>query len=91
MSNPTFGVIWDRIVAHQGETFLTKKCLKFTYVVNGNVLSPSRTKYKISTGDFEKAYGMVPISGPGVINEIVRGPSYIWAVLHDQRISMGQW
>jgi hypothetical protein len=40
---------------------------------------------------FRKAYEMVPIKGHGGINEIVRGPAYVWAVLHDARISSGEW
>jgi hypothetical protein len=34
---------------------------------------------------------MVPIKGPGIISGTIRGPSYVWAVLHDPRISLGQW
>jgi hypothetical protein len=33
---------------------------------------------------------MLPINGPGEIGEIVRGPSYVWAILHDRRISEGK-
>lgn len=83
--------ICARIVAHKGETFHTKRGLEFTYEIKGDGFYPSRTNYRISKANFGKVYPMVPIDGPGKIRDIVRGPSYIWAVLHDQRISMGEW
>lgn len=88
---PPFDEIWNRIVAHAGETFHTKKGLEFTYEIREDKFYPSRTNYVIAKSDFETAYTHVPIDGPGIINSIVRGPSYIWAVLHDQRISGGHW
>jgi len=83
-----FEEIWKRIVAYQGEEFLTIQGLPFTYRIIGNTLRPSRTVYNISKSDFKKAYRMFPIKGPGVINQIVRGPAYVWAILHDPRITM---
>lgn len=87
----SFEQIWRRIVAHEGETFHTKTGLEFTYEIKGKAFYPSRTNYRISRADFRAAYQIVPIDGPGKITWIVRGPSYIWAVLHDQRISGGEW
>ena len=88
---PGFEEVWKRIVAHAGETFHTKTGLPLTYELVGDGFYPSRTRYRISKADFEVAYQMVPIEGPGAINDIVRGPAYVWAVLHDPRISSGQW
>ena len=91
MPNTPFEEIWRRIVTHEGEIFRTKTGLEFTYRIDGEGFYPSRTNYRISKTDFRKAYEIVPIDGPGVINDIVRGPAYVWAVLHDQRISLGEW
>ena len=91
MPNTPFEEIWRRIVTHKGEIFCTKTGLEFTYRIDGERFYPSRTNYRISKTDFRKAYEIVPIDGPGVINDIVRGPAYVWAVLHDQRISLGEW
>jgi len=91
MPNTPFEEIWSRIVGYAGEVFRTITGLKFTYEIDGEGFYPSRTKYRISKTDFRKAYEITPIEGPGAINEIVRGPAYIWAVLHDQRISLGEW
>jgi len=63
----------------------------FTYEIDRDYFLPSRTDYRISKFDFEKAYADVPFDGPGIINWVVRGPSYVWAVLHDPRISQNEW
>ena len=91
MPNTPFEEIWRRIVTHEGKIFRTKTGLEFTYRIDGEGFYPSRTNYRISKTDFRRAYEIVPIDGPGVINDIVRGPAYVWAVLHDQRISLGEW
>ena len=91
MDEPQFDEIWSRIDGLEGQIFHTKTGLEFTYIIAEGVLKPSRTDYKIGRADFETAYKKVPLGGPGEINQIVRGPSYVWAILHDQRISNGDW
>ncbi len=91
MTETPFGRIWSRIVAHAGETFHTITGLEFTYVVRGGTFYPSRTRYGIGREDFRKAFELVPIEGPGKISDLVRGSAYVWAVLHDRRISEGEW
>ena len=86
-----FEKVWARVVAYSGKSFKTKTGLPFTYEVRGRLLRPSRTDYWISVADVERAYRLVPLSGPGAINDIVRGPSYLWGILHDERISLGEW
>ncbi len=86
-----FEEIWSRIIVNSRELFHTKTGLEFTYKVEGDRFYPSRTEYAISKNDFKTAYELVPIDGPGEINDIVRGPAYVWAVLHDQRILMKEW
>ncbi len=91
MQKPCFGDIWKRIIACEGEEFRTSTGLPFTYNVNSNALCPSRTKYNIAKSNFAVAYDLVPIDSPGEITKLVRGPSYVWAILHDERISNGEW
>ena len=91
MVSTPFSEVWSRIAAHAGETFSTKTGLDFTYKVRGDAFFPSRTSFRIAKADFEKAYRLVPVEGPGVISDLVRGPAYVWAVLHDHRISRGAW
>ena len=82
-----FEEVWNHILRQAGRTFRTKTGLEFTYRVAGGVLVPSRTRYQISRSDFEATYNLGPISGPGQINNLVRGPAYVWAILHDTRVS----
>ena len=87
MGKLLFEETWRIINSHVGETFYTKSGRKLTYIIKGDGFFPSRTNYRISKSDFKKAFSVFPIEGPGIISNIVRGSSYIWAVLHDQRIS----
>ena len=88
---PNIDEIWKRIKTCQGETFKTIQNLEFSYEVTGDSLIPSRTEYKLSKSDVKKALERVPLKGPGEITDDVRGPSYIWAILHDSRISNNEW
>lgn len=75
MQRQGFGLAWDHIRALQGQTFYTKRRLPVTYKLQGDVLLPSRTNYQISRVDFEKAHRLGPLDGPGVLNQLVRGPA----------------
>ena len=88
---PHFERVWQRILAHEGEIFHTKTGCEFHYRIEGSHFIQDRTKWNITKQDFEKAFACVPIDGPGGINSLVQGPAYVWAVLHDPRISSGEW
>ena len=88
---PAFQEVWNQILRLEGEEFVTIGQLPFTYKIERNGLYPSRTKYRISRGNVEKAFGLVPIANPGAISQTIRGPSYMWAILQDPRISLGRW
>jgi hypothetical protein len=90
-NKPPFAEVWQRIVELEGETFTTITGLPFEYVIDREALIPSRTDYRLSRRNFEKAFARVPIGQPREINHDVRGPSYVWAILHDQRVSAGRW
>jgi len=86
-----FDEIWKRIKSHEGEAFRTKRDFEFIYKIRGNAFHCSRTDYLLARSNFKKGYAHVPLDGPGLINHIVRGPAYVWAVLHDPRITLGAW
>jgi hypothetical protein len=88
---PSFEEVWVRIRKRAGETFFTKTGIRFTYGVEGDRLLLNRTSYSLSKRDFMKVYPRVPVKGPSEIASMVRGPSYVWAVLHDARISLKAW
>ena len=86
-TQPSIDLVWSRIIGLAGAEFRTKTGMPFTYTVSGNVLYPSRTDYSLSKGDFAKALQLWPLRGPGQIRQLVRGPSYIWSILNDPRIT----
>lgn len=86
MSANLFNEVWDRIIKNEGAILKTKTGLEFAYQVCNEGVITSRTSYKLSKSDFKKAFDMMPLDGPGRINDIVRGPAYIWAILNDKRI-----
>ena len=83
--------LWSRLRANAGKEFETKSGKPFAYEISGDVFYPSRTEYNVSQADFRKALALVPFDGPGVVNNSVRGPAYVWAVLHDGRIRKDNW
>ena len=87
----TVDEIWQRMKIFEGEIFRTIKNLEFTYGISGDVLIPSRTEYHLTKSDVSKVLKRVPLKGPGEISNDVRGPSYLWAILHDSRISNDEW
>lgn len=76
-----FQELWEQIKAHEGQVFHTVRGKELRYTVQGNTIIPSRTRYQLSRADFEKAFQQMPLSGPGQISSLVRGSSYIYAIL----------
>jgi hypothetical protein len=83
---PSIGTVWQRIKVHEGEAFSTITGMRFTYSVVGDVLRTDRAKQNLSRSNFEKVLPLLPLPGPGQISNEVRGPAYVWAILHDKRI-----
>ena len=81
-----FEAVWERILQCEGELFHTVRNLPFTYRIIGGAVVPDRTGFPVSSNDFLKAYNMGELKNPGQINRIVRGPSYVYAILTDPRI-----
>jgi hypothetical protein len=87
----TFEMVWERVVSHTGEFFKTATGRWFTYRLDGDRILPSHTEIRIPRSDLELAYSMVPIPQSAKLNRLVEGPSYVWAILHDERITRGDW
>ncbi|MCD6161468.1 MAG: hypothetical protein J7K40_03525 [candidate division Zixibacteria bacterium] len=83
--------VWGRIMCYEGKHFHTIRGKEFTYTISGNTLKPNHINRQIPKSDFGKACKLVPIKGPGKINNLVQGPSFVWAIIHDPRISQGEW
>lgn len=87
---PDMASVWRRIEAHAGEAFEQVRGARFTYRVVGGHVMPDRTVQQIPRSHFAKALELVPLSGPGEIQHL-RGPSYVYAILMDSRIRLGDW
>ncbi len=85
-----FETIWNRIKAHEGETFTQIRGGEFTYEVAGNVIIPDRTNQNFPRAHFEEAFSMVPLTNTTGIQHL-RGPSYIYAIMMDDRIRQTDW
>lgn len=82
--------VWGRIEAQAGEAFTQVLGARFTYRVAGGYVVPDRTVQQIPRSHFARALELVPLSGPGEVQNL-RGPSYIFAILMDPRIRAGEW
>ncbi|MFQ5699338.1 MAG: hypothetical protein ACE5IL_13770 [Myxococcota bacterium] len=91
MSTPTFEEVWARICEQEQEFFRTRLGRWFRYRIEGRDLCPSQTQLRIPRSDFELAFPLLPLPTPGKLNRLVTGAGYLWAILHDPRISRGAW
>jgi hypothetical protein len=86
----TIDNLWVKLQAHEGETFRTVTGLPFTYRMGNEFLIPIRNavpvKQSLTKENFARALGLLPFNSPGEINNIIRGPAYVYALLHDLRI-----
>jgi hypothetical protein len=84
-------VVWELIARHEGEDFTLKRGDTLVYSLDGNALRHNRSSTRIYRSQFEKALEYVPLHGPGQLSRIVVGPSYVYAILMDPRIRLGDW
>jgi hypothetical protein len=91
MSTTSFPAVWTRITAHAGQRFATKTGRPFTYAIERDALVTDHTDHPLAKANFAEALKQVPFDGPGRIAQRVRGPAYVWAILHDSRIRATDW
>ena len=87
---PTINTVWHRIEAHAGQVFRQMRGVEFTYRIDHGHLWPNRTNQQISRSHFAKALALVPLASTVAVQHL-RGPSYIYAVLMDERIRADEW
>jgi hypothetical protein len=87
---PNFTAVWSRIESHAGEEFTMMRGAPFTYAVKHGAVRPSRANRQIPKSDFEKALALVPLKNTAVVQDL-QGPSYIYAILMDERVRAGEW
>ena len=88
--NIDIDALWLRLRQHEGETFTQMRGGTFTYAVSSSAVIPDRTNRSLPCGDFQKALEMVPLTSTVPLQRL-QGPSYLYALLMDDRIPRGDW
>ena len=98
--------VWSRIIKNEGKLFKTKTGVIFSYRIYKNKIivpqylanwgkKPDLRVYGEGIGIKKSQVGLalqiVPVSGPTDLRYIVFRPSHLWGILHDERISNGDW
>ena len=82
--------LWKRLRDHEGEAFTQIRGGQFTYSITKNALLPDRTDWVIPRNHLAEALSLVPLASTVPVQHLF-GPSYIYAVLMDERIRHGDW
>lgn len=81
-----FDYLWRRIIKNSGKKFLTITQREFKYSVKGDLIWPNKGKYPVTKDELKTAFDMLPFDRPSDIAHVSRGSSYLWSLLHDDRI-----
>ena len=85
-----FETIWKRIEQHQCKKFYQIRGQEFTYEVISGAVVPNITNQQLPKSHFEKAAKLLPLKNTVTVQDL-RGPSYLYAILTDRRISQDDW
>ncbi len=77
--------VWERITDHEGKVFRLVEGKTYTYKIVGTSLIPFEINQNISKSELEKALTLLPLENTTKLQHL-RGPSYIYSILMDQRI-----
>lgn len=86
----TIDELWALLERHEGEKFHQIRGKAFTYSLEPGGLRPSTTDWLIPRAHVAEALEQVPL-GNTVPLQHLYGPSYLYAVLMDDRIREGRW
>jgi hypothetical protein len=97
----SFEEVWTRIKSLQGEEFRTITGRTFTYSIERDALVPFRTAVaheggvkrvnrNLSRVGFERAFRLVPLADTNSVRRF-QGPSYLYAILMDDRVRQQDW
>jgi hypothetical protein len=82
--------VWKRILENEGNIFRQIKGGEFTYKVKGNVVELSRTNRSVSKNTFNEALKHVPLKNTVPLQNL-QAPSYLFAILMDNRVRRDDW
>ncbi len=78
--------VWHRIIAYSGEAFHPEHGNSFTYSVSGVTVYLDSTNQDPSRSQIAVALTRMPLSHPVQLSDLA-GPSYIYTILTDPRIT----
>jgi hypothetical protein len=90
MKNIDSDLVWERIRTHAGQIFTQIRGKEFTYSVRGNTAYLHTTKRSFPKSTIEQALEFVPLQDTVPLQHL-QAPSYLYAILMDDRISNGLW
>ena len=78
-----FEMIWNKIIAHEGETFYTpSKGIPFTYMVRDDCIFVSNAPLTRNTkNNIRRAYEIIDICSKTEFSNTIIGSSYVRALL----------
>lgn len=90
MTVPEIDTVWARIAVNAGSEFRMIEGETFHYKIAGGCVVLDRMNHQIPKSHFEKALALVPLENTMPIQHL-RGPSYLHAILMDDRIRQIDW
>jgi hypothetical protein len=87
---PKFEAVWRRILNLEGETFHQIRGGAFTFERRGEGLELSRTNQRLAKSAVKEAFERAPFRSTTELRDL-RGPSYLYAILMDDRVRQGEW
>lgn len=78
--------VWYRIIAYSGAAFHPGRGRSFTYSVSGDTVYLDTTLKNLSRSQIAVALTRMPLSHPVQLSDL-DGPSYMYAILTDPRIT----
>ena len=85
-----FKTVWQRIEAHEGETFSTRTGWTFTYSVNAAGLVNERLNVKLPKEKFLRALPLLPLQKQADL-PFSYGARAVFTILSDSRIRQEDW
>lgn len=77
--------VWHRIKKHEGDVFHQLRGKAYTYEITNDALVPLGINQNIAKSEFTKALEFLPLSNTVPVQHL-RGPSYLYSILMDDRI-----
>ena len=85
-----FDAVWQRLCDHAGETFVLSRGDRFSYAVAADGLMVTGLRAPIHLLALRDAVQRVPLASHLDVQDLW-GPSYLYALLSDQRIRGEDW